>query len=174
MDTIECENREDLYHLVGHVFTRHGSALVRARELASEVSSLIDALSPFILRHTGEVCPGCRNVCCIDRHSRYAYDDIVYLSALGTQMVPRKKGVAEGAPCQFLGETGCVISHSLRPYRCTWYFCTPLLERIGQGPVREYKKFIGLLQQITRKREDLLDAFAGTAQAAGVGPTGDL
>jgi hypothetical protein len=174
MDTIECENREDLYHLVGHVFTRHGSALVRARELASEVSSLIDALSPFILRHTGEVCPGCTNVCCIDRHSRYAYDDIVYLSALGTQMVSRTKGVAEGAPCQFLGEKGCVISHSLRPYRCTWYFCTPLLERIGQGPVREYKKFIGLLQQITRKREDLLEAFAETAQASGIRSAGNL
>jgi hypothetical protein len=174
MYTSECGNRKGLYHFVAHVFTRHESKLVRAKELASEVSSLIDALSPLILRHTGEVCPGCTNVCCIDRHSRYAYDDIVYLSALGEQAVPRKEGFAGSAPCQFLGEGGCIISHSLRPYRCTWYFCTPLLERVGREPVREYRKFIGLLQQITRKREELLDAFAETAQAIRLGPAGDF
>jgi hypothetical protein len=174
MDTSECGNREGLYHFVAHVFTRHGSKLFRARELASEVSSLIDALSPFILRHTGEVCPRCMNVCCIDRHSRYAYDDIVYLSALGEQAVLRKEGFAGSAPCQFLGERGCMIRHHLRPYRCTWYFCTPLLERIGREPVSEYRKFIGLLQQITLKRVYLLDAFAETVQAARVGPAGDL
>jgi hypothetical protein len=174
MDTTEEGNREGLDHCVAHVFTRHGSTLLKVRELASEVSSHIDTLSPYILRHTGVVCPGCGSVCCIDRHSRYAYDDIVYLSALGERTVPRQRGFAENAPCQFLGEKGCMIRHSLRPYRCTWYFCTPLLERIGREPVREYRKFIGLLQQITLKRADLLAAFAETVHAARVGPAGDI
>lgn len=164
----DSEDHIDLLsHLVEQMFRRHGSELIRLRELAAEVSSLIDTLSPFVQRHTEKVCPRCVNVCCINRHSRYAYDDIVYLAALGERTAPRKRDTSDAARCQFLGEKGCVIRHSLRPYRCTWYFCSPLLEQIELEPVREYKKFIELLQQITCKRENLLDSFSEAAKRAG-------
>ena len=164
-------NAEDeingLSDFIGRIFRGHGSELIRSRKLATEISSLIDTLGLFIKRHTETVCPRCLDVCCINRHSRYAYDDIVYLSALDEQMIPRKKDISDTARCQFLGEKGCVIKHSLRPYRCTWYFCSPLLEQIELDPVQEYKRFIELLQQITLKRENLLDEFAEAAKKAG-------
>lgn len=164
-------NAEDeikgLSDFIGRIFRSHGSELIRSRKLATEISSLIDTLGLFIKRRTETVCPRCLDVCCINRHSRYAYDDIVYLSALDEQMILRKKDISDTALCQFLGEKGCVIKHSLRPYRCTWYFCSTLLEQIELEPVQEYKRFIELLQQITRKREYLLGAFAGVAKTAG-------
>lgn len=171
MSLMGLRNAEDeikgLSDFIGRIFRSHGSELIRSQKLATEISSLIDTLGLFIKRHTETVCPRCLNVCCINRHSRYAYDDIVYLSALDEQMIPRKKDISDTARCQFLGEKGCVIKHSLRPYRCTWYFCPALLEQIELDPVREYKRFIELLQQITRKRVYLLDAFAGVVKIAG-------
>ena len=156
-----------LSDFVGRIFKSHGSELIRSRKLAMEISSLIDTLGLFIKRHTETVCPRCLNVCCINRHASYAYDDIVYLSVLDEQMMPQKKDIPDTASCQFLGEKGCVIKHSLRPYRCTWYFCSALMEQIELDPVQEYKRFIKLLQQITLKRENLLDEFAEAAKKAG-------
>jgi len=158
---------EQLYRFIEHTFRTHQSELFRAKELCVEISSLIDGLSLFVQRHTEQICPHCENVCCINKHSYNAYDDIVYLCGLGERIVPRKKGIADSEACQFLGEKGCTIRHSLRPYRCTWYFCSPLLEQIGMDELTEYRKFISLLELITRTRGRLLDEFEGVLKTAG-------
>ncbi len=134
------------------------------RGIAEEVSYLLDILGPHILKYTERICPLCEDVCCIDHHSQYAYDDFVYFSALEERMVERKPGLDDRGPCQFLGPNGCKIRHSRRPYRCTWYFCSPLLREIEKGPAREYRKFLGLLCEITEKRTFLLREFQSTCE----------
>jgi hypothetical protein len=125
--------------------------------LALEVSDLIEAIDPIIEMATSAVCPDCTSVCCINRHSYLTDDDIFDIHALGKKISSYKKGIKDEEPCQFLGELGCTISRPLRPYRCTWYFCTPLLEHFKAGPAVDYRIFIALLEKLTLKRKDMLD-----------------
>ncbi len=161
------DRAEHTLRFVEYIFRAHGRECIGVRKLAAEVSSLIDAFCPLIMRHTSGVCPSFKDVCCRNRHFRYAFDDVVYLSALGERMPPRSKDAAAPAPCQYLGDKGCMIRHSLRPYRCTWFFCSPLLEEIESGSAGEYRQFIELMQEITRKRNALLSAFARAAKMTG-------
>jgi hypothetical protein len=51
-------------------------------ELADELKQAYDTVSPFIDKHTAVVCPECKKVCCIDKHSRYDSDDIMFMESL--------------------------------------------------------------------------------------------
>lgn len=133
---------------------------MKERNLAGDVACLIESVSPLIEDHTRAVCPSCLDVCCINRHSYHDRSDIVYLQALGENMPAYKSGVADSDPCQFIGDRGCTLKRSLRPYRCTWYFCTPLLDHIQKKSVRKYRRLLDLLQRITQKRLEMLDEFA--------------
>jgi hypothetical protein len=130
------------------------------RALAVEVSEMIELLSPFIQSHTNAVCPSCQKVCCINRHSYHEYEDILYIQALGEELPVYRDGVDDSAPCRFLDKYGCTIKRSLRPYRCNWFFCTPLLEHIQNIPAPEYRRFSDSLKQLTQKREELLNELA--------------
>ncbi len=154
------------------IVQRRPEAMRRLREKAFEIYALLNELSPLIIEYTRDVCAECKDVCCIDRHSRFARDDYVYLGALGKVPAARKEIIIpDSGPCRFLGQAGCKISHSVRPYRCTWYFCTPLLTRIGEASVSDYRKFVGLLQKITGMRHGLLGEFLEEAKRAQrVGP----
>ncbi|MEW6109701.1 MAG: hypothetical protein AB1632_11125 [Nitrospirota bacterium] len=145
------------------VLGKNGKSAGGVREIAADVSGLIETLSPFIQHHTEHVCPYCRKVCCINKHSYYEYEDIVYIYALGEKMLPYREGINDSEPCQFLGECGCTIRRSVRPYRCNWYFCSPLLEHIQNIPAAQYRKFIDCLNQITLKRTNLLEEFTAIA-----------
>ncbi len=158
------KDRERFVRSVADVFMANGSRMERIRKLAVEVSGLIEDLSPFIQQNTEEICPSCQKVCCINKHSYYEHEDIVYIHALGEEMLPLKDDLIDTSPCQFLGEYGCTIRRSVRPYRCNWYFCTPLLEHIQNRPAPVYRSFTKSLQQITEKRADLLDEFIKVAR----------
>jgi len=132
--------------------------------LAREVACLIESVSPLIEDHTRTVCPSCPDVCCINKHSYHDRSDFIYLQALGANMPSYKPGIADSDPCQFIGDYGCTLERSLRPYRCTWYFCTPLLEHIQKKSVRKYRRLMDLLKLITQKRTEMLDEFTLTAK----------
>lgn len=163
MDRVLTLSHEDLWKLIDHVFSS-GVALDHLRGHAVDFALLIREADPFIQRSTGAVCPQCRQVCCINRHSRYTPFDSLYLRALGEKKPARKAGIADSEPCQFLSLRGCRLERFLRPYRCTWYFCTPLLEYVGHTPARQYRGFISLLEQISLKRELLVKEFISVAK----------
>lgn len=146
-------------------FWDNPESLSRVRELAAELSGMIEDLSPFMERHTAALCPSCRAVCCINRHSRQAPEDMVFLLALGEEMPKSGKVTADTEPCQFLGESGCMLRRYVRPYRCTWYFCSPLLEQIRSMPAPEYRGFIHRLEQVSQTRESMLEAFRQAERA---------
>lgn len=145
---------------IAAVFRNHRNCLEGLRDIAFGISTEIDTLSTFLQPHTAAVCPECTSVCCINRHSRHTFDDMVYLAARGAHIPPSTAERDDSAPCHFLGDGGCRISRDVRPYRCTWYFCSPLLEHIAEHhPSRQYRSFINLLERITRKRQRMMEEY---------------
>lgn len=133
------------------------------RDLAHQLKTAIDRVSPFIQQITSEVCPSCQKVCCIDRHGHYSDQDLIYVRALGTELPSFKEGMIDTDPCQFLRDSGCSLERAVRPFRCNWYFCDALLEYMRQGPSKPYRQFIERFQKIVELREAMLSSSCDDA-----------
>jgi hypothetical protein len=140
-------------------FDNRRDGLRNVKILAREVSELILSLDDFQQQGCNAVCPACTEVCCINRHAYHEHEDVIYLFALGEELPSYNLDVIDTGPCQFLGETGCTIKRHLRPHRCNAYFCTPLLEYMQERPAPAYRRFVNDLELLTRKREEMLEAF---------------
>ena len=115
-------------------------------------------LSPFIQSHTSGVCPSCEKVCCINRHGCHDQTDILFLSAIGITIPRDETGREDTDPCRFLGDLGCMLERWMRPFRCTWYFCEPLLKSMEGEGGRGYRKFIEGLQRLIALRQKILSS----------------
>ncbi|NPA94873.1 MAG: hypothetical protein GXO58_05540 [Thermodesulfobacteria bacterium] len=116
-------------------------------------------LDPLIQSYTAKVCPYCGTVCCANKFGFPEYADVVGFLALGLEIPNYNLNVNEEDICQFIGDKGCVLPRPQRPYRCTWYFCDPLLVQLEIGPARDYRNFIKDLQELSRARGELLENF---------------
>jgi hypothetical protein len=170
--TVICGPCEDLIthqQDVADVFRLHGGRLDKVRVIAAGIAEDIEVLSVFIQQHTAVICPECSSVCCINRHSYHTFDDIVFIYALGEQIPLHTPGLDDSGPCQFLGKLGCTVPRPLRPYRCNWYFCLPLLARITEsGRAQHYRLFINLLQKLTGERQRLMEEYVSEVRGRGV------
>ena len=125
-------------------------------ELAREMFAAFRAVSPLIERYTAEVCPGCAHVCCIDRHGTPEPLDLAFLDALGENPRPEPPLADDTLPCRHLGERGCTVERWRRPYRCTWYFCPPLLDQMPRAAGgRAYRDLVDALGALQRLRAEL-------------------
>ena len=137
----------------------HNGDLSHIKDTARIIKYRIDDIDAFIRQNTAAVCPSCENVCCVNKHGFYDYEDLIYVYALGLTPPSYKEGVSDTEPCRFLSETGCAIERSIRPFRCNWYFCGALLKHIENGPARPYRTFIKQLDEIVDLRKEMLDGF---------------
>jgi len=145
---------------IQHLIATHGTAFTGTRQSAAEAMELIEAISPDIERHTAVICIHCTGVCCINRHARYDLSDRIFLAALGLAVPEYASRTEETAPCRFLGNCGCTLRRSRRPYRCTWFFCAPLLDHIvEQYPPSAYRQFMRTLKAITETRTRMICDF---------------
>lgn len=135
-------------------------------KLPEALTAEFDAVSSFIERHTQAVCPNCEKVCCIDRHGTYEKEDIVFLSAIGELRHDVRPKEPDTEPCRFLSPVGCGLPRIRRPFRCTWYFCTALLDEMQGGNPREYRKFIAELNRLLEHRRDVLEYTLSGRSAA--------
>lgn len=150
---------------VDDVFRYHNDRLTELKNLAVLIAEDMENLGVFLQQHTAAVCPECTSVCCINRHSYHALDDIVYIYAIAEKIPIHNPAIDDSRPCQFLGRQGCTIERSLRPYRCNWYFCSPLLSHIiALNSNRHYRLFIKLLKTITDKRQKMLEEYASVVK----------
>ena len=150
---------------IGDVFRHHKDCFVKVGNLATLITKDMENLGAFLQPHTAIVCPECASVCCINRHSYHALDDIVYICAIGEKIPLHNPALDDSGPCQFLGKLGCTITRSLRPYRCNWYFCSPLLAHIAaHNSNRHYRLFINLLQKITEKRQKMMEEYVSVVK----------
>ena len=98
---------------------------------AGKLQRLLIESSPFIEDYTRELCPGCTDVCCRQKHGIYRERDELYLRAMGMEIPARDPGRPLEGPCEALGEGGCSHPRWLRPFKCTWYFCDPILDALN-------------------------------------------
>lgn len=142
------------------LFLEHADALAEVSRSARKAEALIETISPLIEAYTSAVCPQCTTVCCINRHSRFDRSDVIFMTALGRALPEEDPSIADTADCRFLGSRGCRRKRPDRPYRCTWFFCSALLDQIIlQTSASEFRRFMELLRNITEDRSAMMNDF---------------
>lgn len=116
--------------------------------VAHKLKQLLIDSSALIEEYTAAVCPDCTDVCCKQKHGMFRENDILYLLALGVEEPPRDQKRHPDAPCELMGPGGCSHPRWLRPFKCTWYFCDPLLKALNDGPARKSRQLSALLQEM--------------------------
>jgi hypothetical protein len=126
---------------------------------AYQLKLLLTASSPLIEEYTAAVCPGCTDVCCRQKHGLYRERDIQYLRALEEAIPQRDEARPLEGRCEMMGPQGCVQPRWMRPFKCTWYFCDPLLEAMNEGPQKKARRLAAMMQEMI----DLYGACEGSA-----------
>jgi len=109
---------------------------------------LIDA-SPLIEEYTAAVCPACTEVCCRQKHGLYREQDRLYLRSLGETVPARDPARPLDGPCEAMGQHGCTLQRWKRPFKCTWFFCEPLLNAMNTSPPKKMRKLSAMLQEVS-------------------------
>lgn len=120
----------------------------RSRTIAEQLKRLLIDSSPLIEEYTANVCPACEDVCCRQKHGLYREQDIRYLRALG-ETLPQRDGTRPlDGPCESMGTRGCVQPRWMRPFKCTWYFCDPLLAAMNEGAQKKARRLAAVMQEM--------------------------
>lgn len=160
------EKWDEAVHLIEELFIDRPGDMAPVMEKAVHAKAMIDGIDPFMQQSTAEVCPHCEKVCCMNRHGYYDYEDVIYIYALGMKPPAYKKDIHDTDPCQFMSEHGCTLERSLRPNRCNWYFCNPLISHMENGHAKSYREFIDSYNDAIDKRKEMLEEFFRTLKSA--------
>jgi hypothetical protein len=150
------------------IFSKYFHKLHKVCILAEQVRVLLDDISYDIEKMTSVVCPACENICCINRHSYPEHEDLVYLFALGENPPEYKPELDDRAPCRFLSSTGCTLKRSVRPFRCTWYFCPSLLQYMKDNTGSAMRRYSRKAQNLIDARRQMLDEFIWFINCQGI------
>ncbi|RUM88969.1 MAG: hypothetical protein DSZ23_03835 [Thermodesulfatator sp.] len=159
---LDYKRPEDFWkkiHYLRNFFSEHADKLEKVRQKALVMKQCYDDFDPFIEYYTSRVCPYCGTVCCANKFGFPEFADIITFLSLGLTIPAYNLNVDGEAICQFIGDKGCVLPRIQRPYRCTWYFCDPLMVQIDIGPAKKYRKFIKDVQDLSRTRGDIMREF---------------
>ena len=117
-------------------------------KIAERLKELLIESSPLIEKFTAVTCPGCTDVCCRQKHGLYRERDIGYLQALGIDVPQRDPSRPLEGPCEGMGPQGCVQQRWIRPFKCTWYFCEPLLAALDEAPQKRARRLAAVMQEM--------------------------
>ena len=121
-----------------------------SRRAALRLQQLLSETSPLIESYTSAVCPWCTDVCCRQRHGLLTRCDRAYLAALGADVPRHDPLLPLDGPCQFLGPGGCATPRWQRAWKCTWFFCEPLLRALEEGPAKQARALSATLEEMAR------------------------
>ncbi len=125
-------------------------------QIAEELRKTLDDLSPLIEERTARTCPGCTDVCCREKHGRPTAIDWAYFAALGIRQAEQQgENRPLDGPCSHLRAAGCDLPRWQRAWKCTWYFCDPLLNALGEGSQKTSRRIAELLNRAMALREEL-------------------
>lgn len=111
-------------------------------------------------RQSTAICASCGGECCVrGKYHATVADVLVFLAEGEPVAVPR----FESGFCPFLGDRGCVIEPSLRPFTCITFNCD-LVERMWE-PER-VEEFYGRERELRKLYEVLQESFAISAGSA--------
>lgn len=124
-------------------------------DTAEKLQQLLMDSSSLIEEYTREACPDCTDVCCRQKHGTYRERDIIYLNAIGALAPPFDRSRAPEARCEYLGHEGCVHPRWLRPFKCTWYFCDPIMRIMEERPQRSARALTAVMEEMIRLYDEL-------------------
>jgi len=153
-------NPETFYQQIHHieeVFNNQPYKLLRVKEIAQKAKEGFEKINPFIQQSTEAVCPQCTNVCCINKYGYHNSEDLIYIHAIGLRLPDYNFDRDDATPCQFLSDKGCVMTRSVRPSGCNWYFCESLLDHMEARS--EYGEFDNDLRDVAELWLALIDEF---------------
>lgn len=142
-------------------FVQHNDILQEVKANARLFFESFNKMDPFIQDYTAKTCPYCGSVCCANKHGMPDFGDVAAILAMGYEVPAYRLDVDINGMCQFMGEKGCTLIRARRPYRCTWYYCDPLLKQIEIGPAKHYRRFVADVQEMASARGALLNSFYG-------------
>ena len=116
--------------------------------IAKKLKRLLIDSSPLIEEYTSAICPLCTEVCCKQKHGLYQDGDRSYLGALAVIMPARDTARPADGPCEMMGPSGCTQPRWMRPFRCTWYFCEPLLIALNDSPQKKARRLSTALREM--------------------------
>lgn len=117
-------------------------------EIAERLKALLVESSPLIEDYTSTTCPDCTNVCCRQKHGLYCERDVWYLRALDGELPERTTTRPLDGPCESMRPQGCVQPRWMRPFKCTWYFCEPLLQALNKGSQKKTRRLNAVMQEM--------------------------
>ncbi len=124
--------------------------------LADDLRDAYNMVSPFIEKHTSIVCPDCEDICCKDKHALYDKNDLVFMKAMSVDTYQDTSGMEESGKCRNMMDLGCSLERWMRPYRCTSFFCTPLLKSMEGDDTKLYRAFMVFFKHMVTSRRILL------------------
>ena len=127
----------------------------RSLETAQHLKRLLIESSPLIEDYTRQVCPSCADVCCKQRHGLFTEADVAYVAALGDPVPAHDPTHPLDSLCQFLTKRGCAKPRWQRAWKCTWYFCEPLLRALQEGPQKNARALSAVLLEMGRLYEEI-------------------
>jgi hypothetical protein len=156
------DNIDELRKLVERIdsiFKNFPEVFKETMLLATQVKELIIKIDPFVDIYSKKVCATCSNICCLNKNSRYEYDDLIYVLALREKFPLPPRNLKEKQPCYLLTKKGCKIPRYLRPLRCNWYFCKDLLEEMQTAHARVFREFSNTFNKMLYLRQQMLNSF---------------
>lgn len=131
--------------------------MTKRKDSAEKLKKLLIGSSPRIEEYTAAICPACTDVCCRQRHGLYRERDVTYLRALGIAVPERDPAKPLDGPCESMGPRGCILPRWMRPFKCTWYFCDPLIKAMNEGPQRQARRLTEDMEEMLRCYDALGD-----------------
>ena len=124
-------------------------------DAAKQLQQLLMESSSLIEDYTRDICPHCDDVCCRQKHGAYRERDIIYLNAIGAFPPPFDHNRPPESSCEFLGHDGCIHPRWMRPFKCTWYFCAPIIKAMQERPGRSTRELTALMEEMIRLYDQL-------------------
>ncbi|MCS7164513.1 MAG: hypothetical protein NZ845_05915 [Thermodesulfovibrio sp.] len=144
---------------VDSLFKNFPENFEESMSLSREIKEIIVKIDPFIDVYAKKICSKCIDICCLNKNSRYEYDDLIYILALREQFPIPDRNLEDKEPCYLLTEKGCKIPRYLRPLRCNWYFCKDLLKEMETSPARAFREFSNMFNKMLYLRQQMLNSF---------------
>jgi len=148
-----------LVERIDALFKNFPETFKESMNIAQQIKECILKIDPFIDFYSKKVCSSCTSICCLNKNSRYEYDDLIYILALREIFPIPERNLQAKEPCYLLTEKGCKIPRYIRPSRCNWYFCKTLLNEMESAPAKVFREFSNTFNLMLYLKQKMLNSF---------------
>ncbi len=153
----EINDYKSLLIFMEQLFNKQNDEIAYIKKLSVKIKKGIQDIDYFIQSATDNVCPDCKNVCCISKHGRFNLEDLIYLHAIEAKIPEVDFSKNDSEPCHFLNKNGCSLNRVFRPSGCNWYFCDSLFDVME--PAINYREFDDKLKEIAELWIQMVEEF---------------